>query len=75
MEKPKQKKNVDPKFKRCPECFAKLPLNATTCHSCKQKVEEADKYGLAKKPVNWSGYITVIGLWLALGLYLWWAFF
>jgi len=71
----KQKKDADPKYKRCPECFAKLPLTAVKCFSCGQKVEEADKYGLAKKPINWSGYITAIGLWAILIFYLWWAFF
>jgi len=75
MGKPKQKKDVDPKYKRCPECFSKLPLNATRCYSCNQKVEGAGKYGLAKRPINWAGYIVAIGLWVGLGFYLWWAFF
>lgn len=62
-------------YKRCPECFAKLPLSATKCFECNQKVHEADRYGLAKKPVNWIGYITAILLWVGLGYYIWWAFF
>ncbi len=68
-------KRIDSGFKRCPECFTRLPLNATKCPSCNQKVQEAGKYGLAKKPINWIGYISAIGLWIALGLYIWWVFF
>ena len=61
--------------KRCPECFTKLPLTAKKCPACNQKVEDVDKYGLAKKPLNWSGYFVAIGLWVLLGLYIYWAFF
>lgn len=75
MEKPKKKKDA-PKYKRCPECFTRLPLDATECYSCDQKViEGSDKYGLAKRPFDWTGYIRAIGLWILLGVYLWWAFF
>ena len=62
-------------YKRCPECFTKLPLKATKCPACNQKVQEVGKFGIAKKPVNWIGYITAIGLWVGLGFYVWWAFF
>jgi hypothetical protein len=75
MGKPKQEKDVEPKFKRCPECFAKLPLDAKQCNSCDQKVEGVGQYGLAKKPIDWTGYFRAIGLWLILICYLWWAFF
>lgn len=62
------------RYKKCPECFAKLPLNATKCHECDQKVLEADKYGIAKKPVDWTRYILVLALWSALGYFIWYAF-
>jgi len=68
-------KSIDSHYKRCPECFTKLPLNATKCFACNQKVHEVGKHGLAQKPVNWIGYITAIGLWVAFGMYVWWAFF
>lgn len=62
-------------YKRCPECFAKLPLNAKKCYECNQTVHEADRFGLAKKPVNWLGYAAAVFLWVGLGYYIWWAFF
>ncbi len=61
-------------YKRCPECFTKLPLNAKKCPECKQTVMEADKFGLAKTPVDWTRYILVIVLWAALAYFIWWAF-
>ncbi len=71
----KRKRGTAPKFKRCPECFARLPIDAKQCHACNQKVHEVNKLGLAKKPFNWIGYISAIGLWVSFGFYLWWAFF
>lgn len=62
------------KFKRCPECFAKLPLHVKRCHACNLRVGEADKFGLAKRPVNWIGYSTAIILWIVFGFFVWWAF-
>lgn len=62
------------RYKRCPECFTKLPLRAQKCHACNQKVGEADKFGLAKKPFNWVGYGTALILWIVFGFFFWWAF-
>jgi len=62
-------------YKRCPECFSKMPHRAKTCHECGQKLLEADKFGLAKKPINWSGYTIALALWVVFGYFLWWAFF
>jgi hypothetical protein len=67
--------SIDSSYKRCPECFTKLPLNATKCISCNQKVHDVGKHGIAKKPVNLVGYSSAIILWIALGVYIWWAFF
>ncbi len=61
-------------YKRCPECFAKLPLSAKKCYECNQKVMEADQFGLAKTPVDWARYILVVVLWVALAYFIWWAF-
>jgi len=75
MGKSNSEKDSGHSYKRCPECFSKLPHHAKTCHECGQKVHEADKYGLAKKPVNWLGYGTALVLWIIFGYFLWWAFF
>ncbi len=62
-------------YKRCPECLTNLPLNAKACTSCKQKVGDADKNGLAKRAINWRGYFMLLISWTALFFYVWWAFF
>ncbi|MFZ5571791.1 MAG: hypothetical protein ACOZF0_15430 [Thermodesulfobacteriota bacterium] len=61
-------------YKKCPECYTKLPMNAQKCHSCNQKVGEIDKFGFAKKPFNWVGYGSALVLWIAFGYFFWWAF-
>jgi len=63
------------KYKRCPECLTKIPIEIAKCPSCGQKLGEPDKYGLGKKPFNWSGYLTTIILWVALIYFIWWGFF
>ncbi len=65
---------IDTRSKKCPECFAKLPINATHCHECGQKVLDVNKYGFAKKPIDWVRYTLVVVLWTALGYFIWWAF-
>ncbi|MBF0224477.1 MAG: hypothetical protein HQK76_03390 [Desulfobacterales bacterium] len=62
------------KFKRCPECFAHLPSHYTQCHKCGQKVREANKYGIAKKPIDWWGYISTLGAAIAFVVYIWYFF-
>lgn len=61
-------------FKKCPECFARLPQHATRCHACNQKVGEANQFGIAKKPFNWFGYGSAILLWALFVFFVWWAF-
>ncbi len=60
--------------KRCPDCFAHIPVDAKVCTECFQKVGEPDADGLAKKPFNWKGYLSMIVAWILLGWYVWWAF-
>ena len=69
------KEDIAVKYKRCPECLTKIPLNVTKCPSCDQKLGEPNKHGLAKKPINWYGYLTTIILWIALIYFVWWGFF
>ncbi|WDN90424.1 hypothetical protein BuS5_03395 [Desulfosarcina sp. BuS5] len=61
--------------KKCPECLTNLPLNAEKCPDCGKKIGEVDKTGFAKRPVNWLSYIISVLAWVALCLYIWWAFF
>ena len=53
------RKNADPiKFstKKCYDCFAHLPLNATVCNVCKKKVGKVNRHGIAEKPTDWKAY-------------------
>ncbi|MBS3754470.1 MAG: hypothetical protein KGY56_02090 [Desulfobacterales bacterium] len=61
--------------KRCPECFATLPIDARQCFSCKAKVGKVNRHGMAERPVNWFAYLTCILAWAALIFYIKWAFF
>jgi len=60
--------------KKCPECLTHLPLETEICTSCKKKVGEVDKNGIAKRPTDWMAYIICFGSLLVLCLYLWWLF-
>jgi len=62
------------KLKKCPECFAYLPIDAQVCVSCKKKVGKIDKHGIAKKPVDWMSYVRCLLMWCLFCLYMWWAF-
>ncbi len=57
--------------KKCPECFTYLKLEATRCDSCKTKVGPINKYGVAKRVVNWKAYLICLIVWILLGLYIW----
>jgi predicted amidophosphoribosyltransferase len=72
---PNTKQNPGLKHKRCPDCFARLPLSAGVCPQCGQKVGRVNKYGLARKPFNWRGYTLCLLSVSAFGFYIWWAFF
>ncbi|MDA3895634.1 MAG: hypothetical protein PF482_05745 [Desulfobacteraceae bacterium] len=60
--------------KRCPECFVSLPLDAKRCYSCHARIGRADKYGKARKSVNWISYIVCFISWAILFAYIKWAF-
>ncbi len=61
--------------KRCPECYAYMALRVSQCPSCKSKLGEVDSHGMARRTVNWSAYLSAFLALLALGGYIWWAFF
>ena len=61
--------------KKCPECYVYVPLEAKICPSCKVRLGEVDDHGMAEKLTNWKAYLICFFLWLALFLYVKWAFF
>ncbi|MBF0103038.1 MAG: hypothetical protein HQK77_19240 [Desulfobacterales bacterium] len=65
-------RGADTYSKRCPYCFVYLSLDAKVCYSCNHKVRNPNKYGIAKKPFDWYGFIAAIVTWAAFGYYLWW---
>ncbi len=72
----KKKTEKDPiTFKRCPDCSANILLDATECSSCGVKVGGIDKFGKAKKPINWGAYLFTFLAWSSFLCYIWWAFF
>jgi phage FluMu protein Com len=61
--------------KKCPHCYAYLPLQATRCTACNKRVGEVDKLGFASKPFDWMGYlIAIVGI-IAFCIFMWWGFF
>lgn len=77
MPKTQRNANVDQSHvtKKCPECYTYIPLDATTCPSCKAKVGIVDKHGMATKGTDWVSYLICILAWLTLAVYIWFAFF
>lgn len=61
--------------KKCPECYEYVSLEATVCPSCKTRLGKVQEHGMAERLTNWKAYIICIILWLALAVYLKWAFF
>ena len=61
--------------KKCPQCYTHIPLDAEICPSCKNKVGLVDDHGMATRRIDWMSYIICFLAWLALGLYIWFAFF
>jgi hypothetical protein len=62
-------------IKKCPECYTYIPLDAIKCPSCKARVGRVDRHGMATKHVNWGSYFTCFLAWVALAIYVWFAFF
>jgi hypothetical protein len=61
--------------KKCPECFAYLPLPATVCTSCGKRVGPVDRLGHARKPPNIKGYLAAAVAILAFVAFVYWGFF
>ena len=61
--------------KKCPNCYVHMHLDAEVCPSCKNKVGLIDKHGMATKRTDWVSYVICFLAWLALGLYIKFAFF
>jgi hypothetical protein len=64
-------KGPSQRLKKCPFCFTYLAIDAETCTACRKRVgEKMDRFGFAKKSVDWSSYIRALSMWIILGLYL-----
>ena len=61
--------------KKCPECYAYLPLQAQVCTACNAKVGEVDKLGFAHRPFDWLGYLLAVVSIVGFTVFIWWAFF
>jgi len=61
--------------KRCPECYTYMPLHTNKCPSCNARLGSVEKHGMARRTTNWSSYGFAFIALLALGIYIWWAFF
>lgn len=61
--------------KKCPECFAHLPLDAKVCDACGRRVGAVNRIGLAETPPNIKGYVLAGIAILAFLIFVWWGFF
>jgi ribosomal protein L40E len=73
--KSSSKERLNYATKKCPECYAHLPLRAKQCHACNAKVGDVDKLGFAEKPVDWLGYVVAVISIVVFAVFMWWAFF
>ncbi len=71
----RSKTKVEYATKKCPDCYAHLPLNAKECHACKAKVGDVDKLGFAEKPPDWLGYLVAAVSIIIFVVFIWWGFF
>lgn len=62
-------------YKQCPDCLARMPLNAKNCPECGIKVGPIQPDGKAKKPVDWKGYLISAILFIIFYYFVKWAFF
>jgi len=69
-----EKKDETYSSKKCPECMAHIPADATVCPSCKRRIGKRSDTGMAKKAIDWKSYIMLIISWAAFAFYIWWAF-
>ena len=76
MEMAKAQKGLMTAVKKCPACFASLPMDTKVCSYCNQRVKAStNKNGYANKPVNWYAYLMCLLSWAGLMIYIWWVFF
>jgi len=68
------RKKIEYATKKCPDCYAHLPLRAKECHACKAKVGDVDKLGFAEKPADWLGYLVAGASIIVFVVFMWWAF-
>ena len=61
--------------KKCPDCYAHLPLNAKVCHYCQAKIGDVDELGFGEKPVDWKGYVAALIAITIFAVFVWWGFF
>ncbi len=73
--KPAGDRNPPHPVKKCPECFAYVPLDADRCHDCGARLREVDWLGFARRPIDWRGYLIAFLFAALYGVFLWWAFF
>jgi len=72
----KAQKGLMTAAKRCPACFASLPMDTKVCSFCNQRVKASiDKNGYANKPINGYAYFMCFLSWAGLMIYIWWVFF
>ena len=73
---PKEEKNDGPinLTKRCPECFNYVSLETKKCPKCKTRLGKVEKFGMAKRTVDWTAYVIALVAIVGFGLYIWWAF-
>ncbi|MDY6831623.1 MAG: hypothetical protein SWC96_07225 [Thermodesulfobacteriota bacterium] len=62
-------------YKQCPDCLSRMPLNATKCPECGQRVGEVQADGKALKPTDWKSYIVTAILFALFYFFVRWAFF
>ncbi|MDX2499075.1 MAG: hypothetical protein QNL14_01020 [Deltaproteobacteria bacterium] len=67
-------KKIEYTTKKCPDCYAHLPLSAKACHACQAKVGDVDKLGFAEKPVDWKGYAAAAIAIIVFAVFMWWGF-
>jgi ribosomal protein L40E len=71
----RSKSASDHTTKKCPNCYAYLPLSARICTSCHARVGDVDKLGFAQKPIDWRAYLLAAVTMAAFAFFIWWAFF
>lgn len=61
--------------KKCPECYNYVDLKEQVCPTCKTRLGDIGKHGMARRLINWKAYVISVIAWLVFILYVKWAFF